>query len=228
MEAHFDRFVANLRRGSPLRSREEFERLRESCRATARRFFELMELALGEIRTSTSTLEAVSVTFESINSSMEMLVSNAACAISAGDVGEATTALEEFDRLLPEVEKLKLQINECDLILAELGPGMQATFDAFGETITLGRWNAPTSMQTAILKLATPPALATFLLAAVCKPSLRDGTVGCAEEDFHKHLYERGRLWAVGLYWADTLRSVGPLLLRLIVRLIGAYLIVSK
>ncbi len=59
-----------------------------------------------------------------------------------------------------------------------------------------------------------PPELAEFLLVTLSSPSHGDAVVGDLNERFTAECKKLGRQRAIRLYWARTLRTLGPLLLR--------------
>ena len=61
-----------------------------------------------------------------------------------------------------------------------------------------------------------PPKLAESLLAALLKPAHADALIGDLNERFADESEKFGRPRAVRLYWARTLRSLWPLLVRAI------------
>jgi hypothetical protein len=61
-----------------------------------------------------------------------------------------------------------------------------------------------------------PPMLAEFLLTAVATSSRAEAAVGDLNERFADECQKFGRRRAVRLYWARTLRSLWPLLVRAI------------
>ncbi len=61
-----------------------------------------------------------------------------------------------------------------------------------------------------------PPWLAEFLLIAFATTRRAEYVIGCRNERFVRECKELGRDRAVRRYWADTLRSLWPLLGRMI------------
>jgi hypothetical protein len=57
-----------------------------------------------------------------------------------------------------------------------------------------------------------PPGLAEWLLALVVPRRRADALLGDLEERFHRNVDSRGLRRARMLYWAEALRSIGPIL----------------
>jgi hypothetical protein len=217
--------VVSVRRGRPTSGIvEEAVTLLGYIEEAAGRLMETITLATDRYKASTSEVEALYDAFEPTSGSMKQLISRAKLAKAAGKSDDLKAALEELAPLRLTFEKYECESREYKQIRSELDP-MRTTLEEFRVMNASSLWDSDLDE---LRKLATPPAIATFLLAALSKPTLRVGTIGDAEEEFNKNLDSHGRYWAVALYWADTLRSVGPLLVRFIGRVITAYLIASR
>jgi hypothetical protein len=57
-----------------------------------------------------------------------------------------------------------------------------------------------------------PPGLAEWLVTLIVPSRRADAVLGDLEERFHKNVASRGLPRARMLYWAETLRSIGPIL----------------
>jgi hypothetical protein len=189
----------------------------ESFVESARFAYELVEATVCEQRRLNSSIEPI---VESVKS----LAARAARAKEAGDFDELKAIRAECEPLRQTFENYKQAFEEEDQLFVELAP----VKDALIEFDKMNQLSLLETQYDRIIELISPPSLPTLVLAAVSKPTLRDGVVGDAEEVFHKNLEDRGRHWANALYWADTIRSIGPLLVRFIIRLLAAYLLISR
>jgi hypothetical protein len=59
---------------------------------------------------------------------------------------------------------------------------------------------------------AVPPSLAEWLIALLVPQRRSDAVLGDLEEHFQRNIISRGLQRARALYWAETLRSIGPIL----------------
>ena len=75
-----------------------------------------------------------------------------------------------------------------------------------------------------------PPPLAEFILAAITKPSHREGLLQCEEEVFRRNLIRKGAKRARYLYWSGMLWNVWPLMGRALRRalIVGAFILASN
>lgn len=203
---------------------EEVERLLHAYQAAAEDLLQSMEVALEMTEAAVYESERFGIAIGPIAQAAQTLAARAIRARETDDIDEARAIRREFEPLRLEFERHKERFLEYKQMLLEFDPMHEVAVE-FRDMHRSIRWK--TELDT-IIKLISPPFLPTLLLAIVCKPTLRDGTIGDAEETFHNNLDEHGRKWAIALYWADTIRSVGPLLVRFIIRLISAYLLISR
>jgi hypothetical protein len=205
----------------------QFDTLLNNYGEVADRLVPSIKLVVEQTRATISTDEKViAAATEPVRDSIKALRVRAERMWDAEN-GELETVQEQLKQLLgTDFETSRDDLVERWKIMFALMPAI-SLIEEFYETRSLW-WTGWRTQVKALGKSTSPPAPATIILAALTKPSLRDGVLGDAEEQFSKNLRTYGHRWADFLYWVDAIWSVGPLLGRLIVRLIGAFLIVSK
>ncbi len=223
-EAFLRQAVSSIRGGRPTFGlTEEAENHLNDYKAAAVCFLDAIDMVMVERNALLSKVEEMIALSEPLFDSINALRARVDHALASRDRSEVETFREELKLLRSRLETHESEFTARWIIDEEL--------NSVGDLVYQFRaTNASVSGRTALnelKKLVAPPALATFILATLSKPSLRHGMVGDAEEDFHKNLDEHGRYWAAYLYWVDTIWSVSPLLWRLIVRKVATYLMFS-
>lgn len=190
----------------------------------ARQLFDAVELATEVMEEVTSEIETRVESFESTHQSIQTLKQRIQHAKAAGDTQAISALAQEHEQLELELESYEQHVNQYKEFFRNSEKLTDCLVDVRA-ALAARQWDQDLQK---IEKLVSPPVLAAFLLAAVCKPTLRDGVLGDAEEAFSKNLDEHGCYWAMTLYWVDTFRSIGPLIGRFVVRAVWAYLFFSK
>jgi hypothetical protein len=181
---------------------EEGERLLLETKALEQRQDELHTHARGlfdEMYAEIATIRAFSQT------EMQALVAIVRRARTTADPHEQL-------RILQECESRALEMKETGTIRR------MADLKAMASVLENARRDY-SARRDARTRKAPPPVAAEFILLLLSNPSHRDGLVGDFDETFRENRIKYGRHRANYLYWADVIRSIWPLLHRLIRRL---------
>lgn len=226
LESYFSFVAQQVRAGHPTSGlvEESFERI-GALERESRQFFDSCELAISAIEGATSEFESMVENFEPSSKSIKTLQQRIQRAKTAGDTQAISNLRSEFDQLKVEFGSHERNVYQYEELIRTSSTSWK---DRVLDVQTALRAGQIHQCIDEIERLTSPPALAIFFLAAASKPSLRDGVLGDAEESFGKSLDEHGRPWAVALFWIDTCRSLCPLITRLAVRAIRAYVFFSR
>jgi len=85
------------------------------------------------------------------------------------------------------------------------------------KTVKTGKMERPGTAVTAGKTI--PPAFAQFLLRLLIKPSHCEGAIGDIDEQFRRDISNYGITRARRLYWAETIRTIWPLVVPALKRL---------
>lgn len=95
--------------------------------------------------------------------------------------------------------------------LVSVGWALVLVSFTYGLTYATLIWHSRIGLNGGQPKPQRPPATAEWLITFLVPKKRHDGLLGDLEERFHLNVTNRGYRRARALYWAEALRSLGPL-----------------
>jgi hypothetical protein len=221
-DTYLDQALMSIRGGRPtLGLLDDAERLAKTFEAATEGLLNFVDFILDQCDAFITAMAEVPPISYFMTNSAEEVKARFKRARDDGNRAEMQAVREEIKLARSRIQEQRHKLTQRQMIYKELMPARE--FIEEFRTSNKSLWISVRARIEVMDKLISPPVLAMLILTTLTKPSLRAGVLGCAEEMFNTNMDKHGRRWAVYYCWVDVFWSVGPLLGRLIGRLISAY-----